>query len=77
MIQSKTALFVVYLMGIALSAFGQDSPPTTILLDGELLVKTKMRLKDNDSALSSAERQLLVDAERALCLLYTSDAADE
>lgn len=66
MIQSKTALFVVYLMGIALSAFGQDSPPTTILIDGELLVKTKMRLKDNDSALSSAERQLLVDAERAL-----------
>ena len=65
--QFKTALFAVCLVGIALSAFGQDRiPPATILIDGELLVKTKLRLEKRDAALLAAEARLLRDADRAL-----------
>ena len=81
--RSQTAAFVVYLMGTALVTWGQDSSPATILMDGKLLAKNKVRVENQDPALKPALSRLVSDANKALsvgpysCLLYTSDAADE
>lgn len=64
--RSQTAAFVVYLMGTALVTWGQDSSPATILMDGKLLAKNKVRVENQDPALKPALSRLVSDANKAL-----------
>jgi hypothetical protein len=62
----KTAAVAVYLSGFALAAYGDDGIPATILMDGEMLTQTKMRIEKGDPELKPALDNLIAEAEKAL-----------
>ena len=62
----KTAAVAVCLSGFAVVACAQDGVPATILMDGEILAKTKLRIEKGDPELKPAFDRLIAEASKAL-----------
>jgi len=62
----RTAVIVVCMSGLTLSAFGQSDLKAPLLMDMERLADTKARIEKGDPELKPAMDQLIADAEAAL-----------
>ena len=60
------ASVAVGLSGFAVAVNGQQAGPATILMDGELLAKTKIRITNRDPELKPAFDTLIAEADEAL-----------
>lgn len=66
MMWCKPAAITICLLGFALTACGDDGDPATILMDGEILAKTRLRIKKGDPELKPALDKLIAEANEAL-----------